>query len=346
MIRPIRTFLLCAALAVGVLSTVELANRLDEKSWVLPVDPVEEVRALAAQQRWAEAKLLADFVTDNPRLGDAQAASELAKQADAALDSYWGRMRSFARGAATGEPTDGASMLGSLSLDLFVIGDIRDLAVQGWKQMRYGEGDTVILALSAIGLSTTLAPQLDWAPALMKALRRTGALTRGFTRSLKNASRSALRTGNFDALGAMVANLGRTAGNLGPGPLRGAMRSVGSADDLARVARASRVDPGGTYAIARLFGNGGVKRIGKDGRNVGRLVASMKAGSRLGKVAKKAAGSLPGSWLALLVVVSAFIVAATLWPAGRRRRLPVPVHRRREPRLGAHQPSTAQPTGR
>lgn len=345
MIRPIRTLVFCGALAVGVLAATELSNRFDDRSWVLPVDPVEDMRALAAEQRWAEVKLLGDFVQANPRLGDERAAAALSRRADAELSSYWGRARSFARGAATGEPTDGASMLGSLSLDLFVVGDIRDLAVQGWKQVRYGEGDSVIMALSAIGLTTTLAPQIDWAPALLKALKRSGALTRGFLRSLKNASRSALKTGRFDAVGKIVGDVGRTARNLGPGPLRGVMRSVDSADDLARVARASQAAPTGTYAIARLFGNGGVKRISKDGRNVGMLVTAMKAGSRLGKISKKYVGGLPGSWLALLAAVCALIIAAMLFPRRRGRRRTA-VHERSEPSLRLYGPSTPQQAGR
>lgn len=345
MIRPIRILTFCGVLAVGVLAATELSNRFDDQSWVLPVDPVEDMRALAAEQRWAEVKLLGDFVQANPRLGDEQAAAALSRRADEALSSYWGRARSFARGAATGEPTDGASMLGSLSLDLFVIGDIRDLAVQGWKQARYGEGDSVIMALSAIGLTTTLAPQFDWAPALLKALKRSDALTRGFLRSLKNASRNALKTGRFDAVGRIVGDVGRTARNLGPGPLRGAMRSVDSADDLARVARASDAAPKGTYAIARLFGNGGVKRISKDGRNVGSLVTAMKAGSRLGKISKKYLGGLPSSWLALLVAICTLIIAAMLLPRRRGRRRTA-VDERSEPRLRLYGPSTPRQVSR
>ncbi|HSH41331.1 MAG TPA: hypothetical protein VK973_04315 [Arenicellales bacterium] len=345
MIRPLRTLLFCGALAVAGLSATELANRIDGESWVLPVDPIGEVRDLAARQRWAEVRLLAGFVEDNPRLGDERAAAALSQRAATELDSYWGRARSFARGAATGEPTDGASMLGSLTLDLFVIGDIRDLAVQGWKQMRYGEGDSVILALSAVGLTTTLAPQFDWAPALLKALKRTGALTSAFLRSLKNASRTALRTGNYDAVGRIVSDVGSTARHLGPGPLRGAMRSVDSADDLARLARASEVNPRGTYAIARLFGNSGVKRIGADGRNVAALVSTMKAGSRLGKIARKSLGSLPGSWLLILIGASLLFMAASVWP-GRRRRGGTPVHRRSEPSLAVYAASSPQHTAR
>lgn len=340
MIRSFRILALLGALAVAFFSAVELSNRFDEQNWILPADPVAEARDLAAADRWAEAKMLADFVRDNPRLGDEQAATELSRKADVELYSFWGRMRSFARGAATGEPTDGASMLGSLSLDLFVIGDIRDLAVQGWKEMRYGEGDTVILALSAVGLTTTLAPQFDWAPALMKALKRTGAFTRGFLRSLKNTSRAALKTGKFDGLGKMVTDVGRTARRLGPGPLRGAMRSVDSAEDLSRFARASEINPKGTYAIARLFGKGGVKRISKDGRNVGKLVTTMKAGSRLAKIARKSVGILPDSWLMALLAVSILVAGLVLWPRRKRSRRRMPVHERNEPSLAGYTAST------
>jgi len=337
MIGPTRILLFSAAVAAAALSGAELGNRLDRHAWVLPVDPVAEARNLADAGRWAEAGLLADFVVDHPRLGDARAAAGISEAADVRLSSYWGSARAFARGAATGEPTDGASMLGSLSLDLFVVGDIRDLAVQGWKEMRHGEGDSIILALSAIGLTTTLAPQIDWAPALLKALKRTGALTRGFLRSLKNTSRTALSTGDFSGVSRIVGDVGRTARRLGPGPLRGAMESVESAGDLSRVARAAETSPGGTYAIARLFGNSGVKRISADGRNVGTLVMSMKAGSRMGKIASKSLGSLPDSWLSLVLAASVLVALACLRPRRRRKREPrrrrTPIHERREPEL-------------
>lgn len=333
MIRPFRILTLCGALAVGGLSAVELFDRFDDQSWVLPVDPIETANRLAAQDRWAEVSMLAGFVQAHPALGDERAAAALARKADLQLNSWEGYVRSFVRGAATGMPTDSVSMLGSLSLDLFAVGDIRDLAVQGWREMRYGEGDTVIIALSAIGLTTTLAPELDWAPALLKALKRTGALTRGFLRSLKGASRTALKTGKFDGVGRIVADVGRTARRLGPGPLQGVMRSVDSAEDLSRIAKASRIDARGTYAVATLFGKNGVKRISRSGKNVSKLVATMRAGSRLGKIAKKSLGALPDSWLALLLAASVLFILASLWPRRRRTRKRTPVHERTEPDL-------------
>jgi hypothetical protein len=335
MIRPFRIVMLCGALVVGSLSGIELSNRHNHQSWLLPVDPIDEARQLETQHRWPEVRMLARFVEQNPRLGDTRAAQELSRKADLEMNSFWGSLRSFARGAATGMPTDGASMLGSLSLDLFAVGDVRDLAVQGWREMRYGNGDTVIIALSAVGLTTTLAPEVDWAPALMKALKRTGALSHGFVRSLKNASRTALKTGKFDGIGRMVTDVGRTARRLGPGPLQGVMRSVDSAEDLSKIAKASEKDATGTYAIVRLFGKNGVKRISRSGKNVTKLVTTIKTGSRLGKIAKKSLGTLPDSWLAALIAVSVFVVVTCILPRRRRTKVRTPVHERSEPTLNA-----------
>ena len=310
------TRLILAVVASGCcyLSGQQLLNRI-EGALLLPKDPVIEARRLAQEDRWAESKMLADFVVENPTLGDRAEAFVLAQQADEELNSFWGQAQRFAEGAATGEPTDLASMLGSLSLDLFVIGDIRDLAVQGWSEISDGSGDSLILALAAIGLTTTLAPYVDWAPALLKTLKRTGDLSGKFLASLTRIGKQALKTRKFTELSTVLTDLGTAAKRLGPGPLRG----VKSAGDLTKIARASELDAKGTYALARLFGKDGVKWISKDGNNVGVLVGSIKTGSRVTKAMHKATLTLPTLWLGVLFAVATVIVIGAVIP-GRRRR--------------------------
>lgn len=316
----ILTRLAVAAVAAACcyMSGLEIVNRL-QGSLIPAVDPMDSALALAAEERWAEARLMAEFISHRPELGDTNAAEELAAEADEQLSSFWSRAERFAHGAVTGEPTDLASMLGSLSLDLFVVGDIRDLAVQGWKEFSYGTGDSLILALSAVGLGTTLAPHIDWAPALLKALRRTGALTERFAKALTRTGRQALQTGDYGKLSRTVADFGGAARRLGPGPLRGVMRSVDSAEDLAKVARAAQIDARGTYALSRLFGKDGVKWISRDGGNVGVLVSSIKVGSRLTKAVRKSTVAMPTSWLVIALAASIAALAAVSVPRSRRR---------------------------
>ncbi len=316
------TFRLCVALlaaAAAWLAGQELANRL-QGAWVLPEDPLTRAAKLADDGRWAESRLLADFVVEHPHLGDAERAAELAAAAEQALSGFWSRARRFAHGAVTGEPADTAGMLGSLSVDLFVIGDIRDLAVQGWKQMHSGTGDKLIIALSAVGLTTTVAAHVDWAPALLKLFRRSGALSRRFLTGLKGAARHGLKTGSFSRLSAVVTDFGKAATRLGPGPLRGVMGSVDSAGDLAKIGRAAEIDAKGSYAVAALFGKSGVKRLHRDGGNVAALAKSMKVGSRLSKVSVKAFQLWPTPWL-LALFATAVVVGLLSLGLGRRRRL-------------------------
>lgn len=330
-----RLLLICCAITIGTISGTELLDRLDQDAWWLTIDPIERAQTLADQERWAEAKLLAEFVVNNPLLGDVNQAQKIIEKADLELNSYWGMARRFTEGALSGEPKDGISMLGSLSLDLFVIGDIRDLAVQGWKEIQYGEGDEIILALSAIGLTTTLAPQFDWAPALMKALKRAGALSRRFLTGLSRVSRAAMKTGKFEPVTKIATDLAKTTKRLGPGPVSGVMKSVDSAEDLAKIAKAAELNPKGTYAITTLFGKNGVKRINKDGKNVSKLISSIKVSSRIGKATKKWTGNLSTPWLSGLFGISVLLALLALRP--RRRKLKhnqIPVHERVEPKLG------------
>lgn len=316
----VRLLIMVFASVCIFVSATEIVDRL-EGGLIPPIDAIDSAESLAAEERWAEVKILSDFLVAHPGVANKNQATDLAHRADDHLNSFRGQLQSFAHGAATGEPTDLVSMLGSLSLDLFVIGDIRDLVVQGWKEATDGSGDTVILALSAIGLTTTLAPHLDWVPALLKTLKRTGALSKGMIRSLTTTARQAIKSGDYGKLSTVVGDFGKTARRLGPGPTRGVMTSVDSAEDLAKVARAAEVDAGSTYVLARLFGKNGVKMIDNSGKNVSALAASIKTGSRLTKAVKKSTASVSTTWLSIIFAISALILIATVFP-GRRRFMP------------------------
>ena len=188
-----------AALTTLVFAGLELTDRI-RGELVLTQDAALTAGEMADEGRWAEAGMVAEFVLSRPDLGDEEKAAQVLARSNEELESFRGQAVSFVHGAITGEPTDMPSMLGSLSLDLFVLGDIRDIAVQGWKEATDGSGDNLILALSAIGLTTTLAPHLDWAPALLKALKRTGALTKDFVEFLSRTARKAIGTGDYGDL--------------------------------------------------------------------------------------------------------------------------------------------------
>ena len=317
----LRLCLTICLLTVAGLSAYELAQRHGTLSLSTSEDLAQTALHLATAEQWAEANELASFVRDHPDLGDTAIAESVLTQTDAELNSFSGKVMRFTQGALSGEPKDTASFMGSLSLDLFVIGDIRDLVVQGWKQAKDGSGDEIILALSAIGLATTLLPEIDWAPSMLKAFKRSGSMTKPFAKSLKTASRQALKTRDFSKLGHIVTDIGKAGKRLGPGPLRGVMRHVDNASDLRKIAKAAAINATDTYVVASHFGKAGIKRIGKNGSNVSKLAAGIKAGSRVTKIGKKSFGALPDSVLGgvILFAIIALLIVIRPWRLARRR---------------------------
>ncbi len=282
-------------------------------------DPIDlSVRALQ-DHRPADARLLAQFVSQNPGTGNQKTAKVVIREADDELSSTRRKFDNFVKGATSGEPFDLPSMLGSLSLDLFIIGDIRDLVVQGYKELRYDQGDTIILALSAVGLATTLLPEIDWAPSMIKGFRRTGNLTEGFSRSLKKQSVNVVQTGKFSGLTSVVTDFGKAAKRLGPGPLRTVMKSLNSSADLKRISNAAAIDPTAAFAISSLIGKEGVKLISISGKNVSKLASKIKIPSRFFKIVNKGTGSISTGYLYLLVIFGTMWIVWFL-TAGRKRR--------------------------
>ncbi len=51
-----------------------------------------------------------------------------------------------------------------MTADLLVVGDVRDLAIQGVHYIADGEADELIVLLSGVGLVTTLVPGTDIVP--------------------------------------------------------------------------------------------------------------------------------------------------------------------------------------
>ena len=316
-----KAFLIVFLSAFIGLGGYELRSRYQDHGLVLEEPLTNRAVALRDSGQLAEARMLAGFVLEHPLSGDVQLAGQLSSEIEESLASTASKLKRFGKGAVSGEVTDMASLLGSLSLDLFVIGDIRDLAVQGWKQVQYDNGDELIMILSGIGLATTLAPQIDWAPALMKSFKRTGSLTKPFIRSLKTTGRQAIKTGEYGKLKGVVTGFGNAARHIGPGPLRGVMKNVDKAGDLRKVGKAAKRDPKATYVLTTIFGKNGVKKISHNGGNIRKLAGTVKVASRLAKISKKSIGIVPTMWLLMAIGLASTLLAGTMLLPKKKKRL-------------------------
>jgi len=129
-------------------------------------DPILEIQRLKSENRRDDALDLVRFFKEN-QFGDQDKFARIEKALEYTAAE---KFKSFVwNGAIKGEVFDSFSGIGSISADLCVLGDIRDLGIQGWKYLTGGQdfdGFVTILSAAGIGLSTT--PFLDGTNALAK----------------------------------------------------------------------------------------------------------------------------------------------------------------------------------
>ncbi|MBV8925304.1 MAG: hypothetical protein JOZ74_08030 [Bradyrhizobium sp.] len=198
----------------------------------------------------------------------------------------------FATGLVTGNADDLASLTGTVTGDLFVFGDIRDV-VREAKHLAMGEDtDRLVLGLAAAGLAVTAATYVSAGGAtplraglsLVKDARKVGRLGEGLAewagRSARDvvdtpaleqavASSSVLRPGGSvsaisaafraEKAGALVRlakDVGRVTEKAGA---RGALDTLKISEgpkDVARAARLAEAEGGKTRAILKILGRG------------------------------------------------------------------------------------------
>jgi len=261
----------CLALAAGV----TLPEGIDSaRQWTAADDPVR-IADLALDKVF-NAELATREIEDALKAGDTDLARsfvELAAERAVPLApaliarvqtgeqeaaSASSRLASFARGFVTGKPEDLSSAAGMVAGDLFVFGDVRDVAREGWHGLRGEEVDTLVLGLATTGITVTaavyasrgLAAPVRAGLSVVKAARRGGYIAAPLLRVLKMEKR--------EKLVEFVGNLGRVQARAGT---RGALDSLKLAEhprDMAKVAALAAAKGGKTRAIVKVLGRGAI----------------------------------------------------------------------------------------
>lgn len=299
MIRPFRISIILSMASLAFWSGALIVEKSDSSIYLNPT-PLELADEMKSKQQWEDVLLLTRFAQQHVAQHQPDHRIALQKQAEERLDSLTFLAERFTLGVLTGEPVDTASLLGSLSLDVLVVGDIRDLLVQGFREVNAGNGDIVIMALSATGLLLTIAPELSWAPGLLKGFYRGGKISRPLMLQIEKAAKIAVKTGNVVPLRQLLNDFSAVVKGLGAGPSLTVMKQIRTADELALLAGKATIAPAETYTITRLAGIGQVKAI----KSEGKLVKTIKLGARQQKIIGKIFLALPMSLLILIFSLS------------------------------------------
>ena len=198
----------------------------------------------------------------------------------------------FASGLVTGSADDAASLSGTVTGDLFVFGDIRDVLREGKHLVVGEETDRLVLGLAAAGIAVTAATYVSVAGAaplrgglsLVKDARKVGRLGEGLAdwagRSAREtvdtpvleqavasgsvmrpaetvrAIRAAFHTGKAAALVRLAKDVGRVTEKAGTRGALDTLKIAEGPEDVARAARLAKAEGRRTRAILKILGRG------------------------------------------------------------------------------------------
>lgn len=149
---PVKLALLVlAAIAAGVLWQQAQLSVLA----LSRLDPVPETRAMVAEKRYADAAAYLDFFMAYDYVNQDPAAQALHAEIESVRGSLSYQAGKLSEGLLKGTSDEAVGQAASVITDLFVVGDIRDLANQATNFVQGEDVDEVVTALASIGFVAT-----------------------------------------------------------------------------------------------------------------------------------------------------------------------------------------------
>jgi len=241
-------------------------------------DLASEVASLRAQGRFGEATSVVEQALTDPELTAGQRSRlQHERELTATEHASWTRrFKDIGMGAISGRGETLESLAGVVAADMLVVGDIRDILLQGSRYLADGETDPVILSLSIIGLATTIAPEVDWVPSLLKTGKKAGAISRRMGEVIVDAAKSR----KFDSLAPLWRDTRRIVEHTSPAGAMRVLRHADGPDDVARIAALLERTPRGGLALHLTKGEGvaWIKHAGAEGDRL--LLLAARKGER------------------------------------------------------------------
>jgi hypothetical protein len=239
-------------------------------------DHAGEVARLREEGRFGEALMIADAGLAEPAPAGDAARARLVEERQKVVDeqaSWLRAAKDVGWGALTGQGDSIEGLLGAVTADLFIFGDVRDLAIQGTNYVTGRETDLVLVALSTAGIVTTVAPVTELGVTIAKAARRVGGLSVRMGEKLVGL----VRAGRREAVLAFAGDVGRLAEKASPGGALRLLRHADDAEDLARMTRLAQ-KPGGAAAL-HVTGDAGVRFLRKHEAGEAIVIAAGRKGA-------------------------------------------------------------------
>lgn len=197
-------FLLMFASGVALVDQRWLQSETFEA--LVRIDPLPHARELVIQERYAEAHEYLSFFMDYEYVNSNPESMKLYQEIEAKRRNVRYRLQKAAEGAIFGKSDELEGKISAVAVDFFVIGDIRDLTLEGMKWMNGEDVDEFTAALSTIGLVASVGSwisagtSLSAKPALsfLKVADKSDDVPKWMKKELIRSAKLLRKTKNLD----------------------------------------------------------------------------------------------------------------------------------------------------
>jgi len=229
-------------------------------------DYTEEINDLRRNGKIGEALAICNYVKDQPGMPNRDTIEKIGADIEREQASWLGKCKRFGSGFATGKIDSSEATVGTVVSDFLVIGDIRDLGIQGYHAAKGQEVDAIVVLLSGIGVlasASSFIPEpgepavagADAGISLLKALTKIHAITTEFRKKALELGQVVLKTRKLGPFGELLIDVRSMAKAAPAGTLGTAMKEVKSVEDLKAVSRCMALAPNETITALNVGGS-------------------------------------------------------------------------------------------
>jgi len=232
-----KLLILLIMLACGVAIADGIWLKSETFEALVRIDPLPHTRELVAQERYAEAYEYLEFFMNYDYVRNNPEAILLYQEIETQRRQLQYRLGKVAEGVIWGTSDELEGQISAVASDFFVIGDVRDLTLEGIKWVNGEDVDEFTAALSAIGLAAsagswlTAGGTLSAKPALsfFKAANKVDDVPKWVRKELVRSAKLLKQTKHLDSAAELfdtVHDLLKASG------FKGTLKALDNAEDL------------------------------------------------------------------------------------------------------------------
>ena len=122
---------------------------------LIRIDPLPKVEKLIAEKKYLEAHEYLTYYIEYPYVKENPKSAQLLQVIEEKRNSYAYKTAKFLEGILKGGSDEDIGKASAIASDFLIIGDIRDLSIEGMHYMHDEKVNNVMVALSSLGLITT-----------------------------------------------------------------------------------------------------------------------------------------------------------------------------------------------